>query len=249
MNMLTHSFCFLPGIGKKKEEMLWESDILSWEQFLRVKKIHGLSSEKKKQYDVSIMQMRRHLLEDDSSSITAVFPKQEHWRLYGAFKEDALFLDIEVDGRGEPTIIGMYDTHQTMIMVRGVTMDKKLFEHALHQKKLLITYNGRSFDMPLLEAYFGISTTLPHIDLHGLCQHIGLKGGLKNIEKELGIPRPEHLYGSPIRLWRSFFASGDQEYLDLLIKYNEEDVINLHPLMEYIYAKLVGEWKTRYVTK
>ena len=61
------------------------------------------------------------------------------------------------------------------------------------------------------------------------------------IEEEVGIKRPIHLkaYGeNPIDLWRAFLASGDKEYLDLLIQYNEEDIINLKPLMEYVYGKL-----------
>lgn len=54
------------------------------------------------------------------------------------------------------------------------------------------------------------------------------------VETKLGIRRPKHLMGMggdhAVYLWRAWLASGDNEYLDLLIQYNEQDVLNLEPL-------------------
>ena len=85
---------------------------------------------------------------------------------------------------------------------------------------------------------FGIKIDKAHIDLKPLCVNLGWKGGLKEVEKTLGISRPAHLHGNPVDLWRAFHASGDREYLDLLIAYNEEDVVNLKAVMEKVYAEL-----------
>ncbi len=43
--------------------------------------------------------------------------------------------------------------------------------------------------------------------------------------------------GDALLLWKMFKACGDEDYLNLLIEYNEKDVMNLKPLMEYVYEK------------
>jgi len=237
--MLTHSFCFLPGIGKKKEEALWKQGILTWEKFLQATYI--LEIKQKQKYDVLLQEAKRKMRENDSSYFAQQFPAAEMWRLYSYFKEDTLFLDIEADSKG-PFVIGMYDKGKTMAMVRGVNMEKDLLLSAFHGKKLIISFNGKSFDIPRISAYFNIIIPpTPHIDLRHLCPRLGLHGGLKKIEQKLGIQR--ELTGSPTAAWKAFFASGDREYLDLIIKYNEEDVVNLHPLLEYVYWQLFSQWR------
>ena len=37
------------------------------------------------------------------------------------------------------------------------------------------------------------------------------------------------------RMWR---GSGNSQYLQLLVEYNEEDVINLRKIAEHVYGKL-----------
>ncbi|MBW3022318.1 ribonuclease H-like domain-containing protein, partial [Candidatus Woesearchaeota archaeon] len=44
-----------------------------------------------------------------------------------------------------------------------------------------------------------------------------------------------------VDLWKAYHASGDKEYLQLLVQYNEEDIVNLKPLMEYCYKRLKHE--------
>jgi len=71
-----------------------------------------------------------------------------------------------------------------------------------------------------------------------LCVKLGLKGGLKEIERILELKRPAHLYGNPVELWKAFQASGDKDYLDLLLQYNAEDIENLRGVMGYGYKEL-----------
>jgi len=65
---------------------------------------------------------------------------------------------------------------------------------------------------------------------------MGFTGGLKNIEKEFGIKRNkiiEKIYnGDPLLLWRMYKGSGDDYYLNLLVEYNEEDIINLKTIAD-----------------
>lgn len=242
--MLTHSFCFLPRIGKRKEENLWKQGILTWDHFLQAKEIRGIKQKQK--YDLLIQEAKKKLGENDSNYFAQYFPPTEMWRLYHSFQDEVLFIDIEADSKG-PIVIGMYDKIKTMVMVRGVNMEKGILAKAFEGKKLLVSFNGKSFDVPRINRYFGMMLlTLPHIDLKHICPRIGLLGGLKEIEQCLGIKRPSHLYGSATAAWKTFIASGDREYLDLIIQYNEEDSINLHPLMEYVYTVLENKWKEKY---
>lgn len=244
MTMLTHSFCFLPGIGKKKEEALWKQGILTWEQFLQTDEVTGIKQ--KHRYDILLQKAKQTLMEEDSIYFAQHFPSAEMWRLYHFFQDEVLFLDIEADSKG-PFVIGMYDKEKTMVMVRGVNMEKEILWEAFHRKKIIVSFNGKSFDIPRINTYFNIIIPpIPHIDLRHLCPRLGLFGGLKKVEKQIGIQR--ELTGSPTAAWKAFFASCDREYLDLIIKYNEEDIVHLYPLMEYIYNQLYDKWKKEKAT-
>ena len=92
--------------------------------------------------------------------------------------------------------------------------------------------------MPKLKKELDVEINLPHLDLKPLCVNLNLKGGLKKVEKILNLKRPSHLYGNPVNLWKTFHASGDREYLDLLIEYNREDIENLKFIADHIYKKM-----------
>jgi len=166
------------------------------------------------------------------------------WRLYNQFREDAVFLDIETSGfYGDITIIGMYDGQDTKTMVRGHNLDKELLKKALSQYKLIITFNGASFDLPVIRRYFGdVVPAIPHIDLRHVCSKLDLHGGLKKIEKTLGIRRAEEVEGitgeDAVYLWQQYKATGKQGYLETLVKYNEEDIVNLLPIADTTIARL-----------
>lgn len=168
------------------------------------------------------------------------------WRIYNQFKDNILFVDIETSGfYGDITVIGVYDGENTKTMVRGINLDKDLLKKTLAQANMLVTFNGSSFDLPVIERYFqNVIPNVPHVDLRHVCSKIGLIGGLKNIEKEVGINRAKELEGvdgsDAVYLWQQYKATGNREYLNTLVQYNEEDIINLKPLAEFAINKL---WK------
>jgi len=41
-----------------------------------------------------------------------------------------------------------------------------------------------------------------------------------------------------VRLWRHY-EKGDREALDLLLKYNREDIVNLKTIIELTYPKMI----------
>ena len=149
------------------------------------------------------------------------------------------------------TVVGLFDGIDTKLMIKDINLNFNYLKNELRKYKLIITYNGSTFDLPFLKKrYPDIVPNTPHIDLRALCNRVGLKGGLKEIEKQLNIKRNriiEKLYGGDaITLYRMYKASGDKYYLNLLAEYNEEDVINLKTITDYVTNKLKKEYQEKY---
>jgi uncharacterized protein YprB with RNaseH-like and TPR domain len=110
---------------------------------------------------------------------------------------------------------------------------------------LLVTYNGSSFDLPVLKSAFpGVDfARFHHIDLRFPLHRLGVKGGLKGAERQLGIGRSETLDGvdgfMAVLLWRAHRA-GVATALDTLLRYCLEDVVNLKPLLALTYNRLTA---------
>lgn len=84
---------------------------------------------------------------------------------------------------------------------------------------------------------------IANFDVKSITRKAGLSGGLKEIEKQLGIERKNKnveklCNGDPLKLWKMYKATGDEYYLNLLVEYNEEDVINLKKIAEYCIDKI-----------
>ena len=167
--MIKESFIFLPGIGLRKEKQLWQQGIKNWQDFLNAGKIKGISVKAKKYYDTLIRKAEKALLCRDASYFAALLPSTETWRLYSTFKEDAVFLDIETTGTGNNArivVFGMYDGIETKQMIYGCNLDFEVIKKTLSSYKLIITYNGSSFDLPFIKKRYPLLLPkAPHIDL------------------------------------------------------------------------------------
>lgn len=247
--MIRNSFLFLPKIKFKKEQKIWNQGIKDWEDFL-ANNVRGISARAKHYYNRQILLAKRALYNGDSNYFIDKLPATQTWRLYDFFRDEAVFLDIEASGSRNNsflTVIGLFDGYDTKIMVNSYNLNIAALKQEFKKFKLLITYNGSSFDIPFLnKKYPGLLPRIPHFDLRHACNNIGLNGGLKEIELKLGIKRRnkiiEKFYGGdPLKLWRMFKATGDKYYLELLVKYNEEDVINLKHIANHVAAELTNK--------
>ncbi len=235
--MIKNSFIFLEKIKRKGEENIWKQGIKDWQDFLQHKEVKGISSVRKQYYDRKIREAQQAVLENNSAYFVGKLPSVEMWRLYDYFNEECAFLDIETDSVGKITVVGISNYYTTNTFVKGFNLEKRLLEEQLQKFKILVTFNGGSFDLPKLKKELGVVISVPHIDLKPLCVNLGLKGGLKEVERILELKRPAHLYGNPVELWKAFHASGDKEYLELLIDYNKEDIENLKRIVELVVKR------------
>jgi hypothetical protein len=231
--MLRHTYLHVPGVGEKREGDLWRRGFTDWEAFRR-----GHPAGAWRELILS------HL---DETSAARELPKREAWRLANEFPGRTLYLDIETTGlsfEGDSvTCVGVSDGTTTRAFVRGV--DLAQFPEALEGVDLLVTYNGSSFDLPVLKNAFPHVDfdRFHHIDLRFPLHRLGVKGGLKGAEKQLGIGRPEALDGvdgyMAVLLWRAHRA-GTATALDTLLCYCLEDVVNLKPLLALTYNRLIA---------
>jgi len=158
------------------------------------------------------------------------------------------YLDIETTGlspeAGQITVVGIYlvdGARQEFIQLVGddVTSDKLLA--ALQGVTLLHTYNGSRFDLPFIHACLGVDLgqMFAHCDLMYHCWRCNLYGGLKKVERMLGIPRKINDVSGldAVRLWWRYVNDYDEQALQTLLTYNREDVINLMVLKERLAAR------------
>ena len=245
--VLQNTFLLLPRIGLRTERTIWKQSIQDWQAWLDAPKVRGFSLARKAAYDELLREASKRLLADDGEWFASRIPRSEHWRLYHAFKERVLFLDIETTGWYSVTMVGMSNGYDMKTMVRGSSLDRAGLLHEIKNARLLVTYNGCAFDIPVLEHYFGFKLHIPHVDLRTVSRRLGLVGGLKRIERELGIIRDEDVQdmqsGEAPLLWHAWRSTGERGFLERLAKYNAEDVLNLKLLAEKLIPRL---WEKTY---
>lgn len=239
--MLQNTFIHAPGIGLARERRLWDAGILTWQDYL--------DADVKLPWQASKTEIRTraHLAQSLQAynDATWVFfekhlPAEHKWRVFDDFYHRTLYLDIETTGLNRDdaiTMIGTYDGCATKTFILGQDLQEAVAE--INRYPVLVTYNGACFDIPVIQRQFaGACRNHIHIDLRYPLQRLGYFGGLKGIERTMGIVRSEttrELDGwDAVRLWQAY-RRGSQEALDLLVAYNAEDVRNLKPLMEFVY--------------
>ncbi|HPP07302.1 MAG TPA: ribonuclease H-like domain-containing protein, partial [Syntrophorhabdaceae bacterium] len=96
----------------------------------------------------------------------------------------------------------------------------------------------------VIKKYLDIDLRKTHksIDLLKIKRRLGIKGGLKELEKMFGIKRKtEGINGyNAMTLWETYVKKGRLDALNLLLEYNREDVLNLIPLEKILIEQYGG---------
>ncbi|MCC7568283.1 MAG: ribonuclease H-like domain-containing protein [Candidatus Methanofastidiosa archaeon] len=244
--MIRRSFIILDGIGEYMEQAIWRRGITSWDAFRECQHIPRIAPARKALYDGELAKAQANLACRNEVFFSYRLPSGEHWRTYEAFKDSVAYLDIETTGSSASdvtTMVGIYDGSDFRVLVRDDDLSAETLSAALEGKKLLVTFFGRGFDVPVLQREFGVPMPQLHYDLCFAGKRVGLSGGLKRIEKEMGIGRSDETDGlsgwDAVRLWHQH-TRGDPDALETLIQYNREDVVNLECLAHIIYQRLEG---------
>jgi uncharacterized protein YprB with RNaseH-like and TPR domain len=239
--MLQHTFLHIPGLGERRERALWRRGIWTWADFLAAPHRSGLPPALCDEAQAILELSQEALRRGDIYFFAQWLPAREHWRLFGEFQGVAAYLDVETGaigpGRQGITVVGLYDGQRFYSFVRGHNLH--LVEPALRRYDLLITFNGKAFDLPQIERDLGIAIYQSQIDLRVFLHRLGYRGGLKRIERQWGIARDDEVVGltgyDAVVLWAQY-RRGEIKALERLLAYNRADVVNLEALMRRGYA-------------
>ena len=239
--MLHHTFLHIQGIGTTTERRLWEAGLLAWDGLDAAAAaapghLRGLLR-------AGVDESLRNA--GDPAYFTRRLPAGLGWRIFPEFRAATAYLDIETTGldreRDAVTTIALYDGRTVRTYVRGRNLEE--FPADVQAFKVLVTYNGKSFDQPFLERCFGIRLRQAAIDLRYILKELGFTGGLKGCERSLGMGRGE-LDGvdgfMAVRLWERYRRRGDLRALETLLAYNVQDTVNLERLLVEAYNRNVA---------
>lgn len=168
---------------------------------------------------------------------------KEQLALCATYPEQVLFLDIETTGLShyydEITVVGWALSGKASTFVKGDDPRDLLAD--AHSAKAMVTFNGIRFDQRFLRQEFpDIRLPTTHIDLMYLCRRVGLTGGQKAIEKQLGINLRADLSEidgfAAVLLWHRYLR-GEIGALEKLVRYNRLDIAAMGAIFDHVLAK------------
>ena len=250
--MLESTFQHLPGVGEKSEAKLWAKGVTSWQTLIENGGV-GRS------LHAGVLESMGRLEDLDHNYFRKMIPGSLTWRAFESFRDHACFLDIETTGlspeRHKVTTVCIHSPKETLSFISGENMDE--LGSALAGYKYIASFNGARFDLPFLTRSLRLKFPQIHLDLMYPLKRLGYSGGLKNIEKQLGLTREaDGVTGyDAVRLWKAYKSNriievagrkvGGEKALDLLVEYNREDTVNLETLCDFAVGKLTESCRAR----
>ena len=240
--MIPNSFVIFPGVRHSIEKQIWETGITDW--------CDASAALLKQWISGSDLDACRIALEErDARHFNDALLGSDRWRLYQDFIDEAAFLDIETTGLSPGdsvvTMVGVLDRGGFTAYTRGKNLGE--LPEAISKNKLIVTFNGTSFDLPFVRHEFettgqaDLFDHAAHLDLRYVMRRAGYTGGLKRIEQTLGVGRKTALSKlsgrDAITLWR-MADEGEKGAMETLIRYNAEDVASLPDLASIAYDEL-----------
>ena len=181
-----------------------------------------------------------------------------------------LYLDTETTGLGGSGtvafLVGLgyltdegFEVHQ--FLMRDYPEEPYLLKHVaagLDKFDVLCTFNGTTFDVPLLESRFLMNRMerscldMPHLDLLHMCRRLWkLRLGRCNLgrleEVILGRPRTDDIPGSEVpQRYFTYLKTGEISLLDDILKHNAQDIASLCVLLNHMADLYLHPEKIRF---
>ena len=246
--MLRSTFQHIPGVGERRERELWSLGCRTWDDFLS----GDYDSGRQSRLRAGVLESKSRLDVLDHNYFKNSLPSAISWRAYRDFQDHACYVDIETTGlapgHSHVTTVCLHSCRETKSYIRHQNLDE--LGEDLRKYKYIVSFNGARFDLPFLSADLGIVFDHIHLDLLYPLKRLGYRGGLKAIEGRLGMSRDtEGVTGfDAVRLWRSYRSGrtvnvagmdvSGESALDLLVRYNKEDTVNLEFLADFTVNEL-----------
>ncbi|WP_394838964.1 ribonuclease H-like domain-containing protein [Pendulispora rubella] len=176
----------------------------------------------------------------------------------------ALYLDTETTGLSGGTgtvafLVGLAfweggDFVVEQLLVRELGEEAPMLERVamrLQKATMIVTFNGKAFDMPLLRTRFVMNRiappeNLPHLDLLHVARRLhrprGITCRLTNIEREiLGFERDNDVDSADVSAcYFHFLRTGDGSALRRVVEHNSWDVVSMAALVGLYGEPLEG---------
>ncbi|MDD1703642.1 MAG: ribonuclease H-like domain-containing protein [Methanoregula sp.] len=247
------------GIGKKTGQLLKERGYDTIEKLLHHPKFHRGAAP-----------VMERLSNENSSGLVDLLGSRHprsHPLALGAAgfhkPEDYVFIDIETMGFFSRPIIlfGIGTIEQDRLVIRQYLLRDiaeeeaalvATMDHLSKANPALVTYNGRSFDLPYIAdrlAYYGIPPQfrIPDFDLLHFSRR-RWKDRLPSLrltalEKEIfGIARVDDIPGQMVpEFYETYMSTGNCGPLVPIVEHNRQDLISL----ALLFCHLMGEWYGR----
>ncbi|MCX6693704.1 MAG: ribonuclease H-like domain-containing protein [Methanomicrobiales archaeon] len=240
------------GIGARKASALARKGVLNLRHLLANRRYRAAASVCLEvlaggdRGEIASLIARRHPASDHAVLLTSAL-----------FREDeVLFLDIETLGLFSRPIflVGLGSISQGNLIVRqyltrDVSEEPAVLDHtlsALREGGVLMTYNGKSFDIPCLIARAGyyaasVSAPHPHIDLlhhaRRSLRDLHMDCRLGTVEREvMGVARQGDVPGCMVpEFYEAFLKTGNPGPLTAVIYHNRQDIVSLALLYAYLF--------------
>lgn len=243
--ILERSFVLLDRVGERTERRIWEQGVRHWDHFLDRHTVGPFSPARKAEADAVLERAKEALRSRDAGFFQARLGGPHMWRLYPTFAREAAFVDIETTGisrHNAITVVGVLRGDRFTHLVRFRDLTRRELSAVLDDAPLLVTYNGAGFDLPMLRLHYPVpELMLPHVDLRFVAHRVGLHGGLKRIERAIGVVRDREFAmmtgEDAVHLWHLWERTGNARALDLLLRYNRADVVNMRAVADHVCAE------------
>ena len=178
----------------------------------------------------------------------------------------ALYLDTETTGLSAgagtvPFLIGLawFDASTGALIVeqlllRELGQETPMLDRLarrVEEASMLVTYNGKSFDVPLIASRLVLArrpalSTVPHLDLVHVARRIHRHRidqlNLRSVESQvLGFERTADIAGGEVcSRYTHFLRTGDESALAAVVDHNEWDIVAMAALVGLYGEPLVG---------
>jgi uncharacterized protein YprB with RNaseH-like and TPR domain len=248
-SVIEQTFLHVPGIGPVIEAKIRQKGFCDWQSVLEKQAELPLGPRTSVRLLETLASSQTALEQDDIQYFIDHFSLKEQWRVLAAYFDRISYFDIETSGLSFDayvTCVVCYHQGKLYRFVRDQNLDD--FLALLEDVRLLASFNGSTFDIPQLLRTWNIPEfPCPHIDLRWQCYHSGLAGGLKHVETQLGIMRPDDLQNidgeDAVWLWYQWQRQKEPQALQQLLRYCGADVVSLKVVTAALLAARGLPWE------
>ncbi len=240
--MIESTFCHLPGISLADEREFWRKGICTWDDLLCWASVFT-NDDRYAALQSAIADSKAAVSTQRAGYFLKDLPESEWYRVYGDFRAQIHCLDIETDGLQEGakiTCLSVLSAGEMCTFTGRENLESAAVK--LAKIRIVVTFNGTSFDIPRLMRNFPAFRPRFHLDLAKVLRTLKIRGSLKDVAVRFGWKQDTSPIGiangeEAARAWGKYRNSGDPAILESLRAYNQKDVERLDFILRVLLRR------------